>query len=109
MFGLGPRYQDIRRNFEIQPPKFLVAGEVLRGNSTRAPGNERKIPFVLRITEFLFWMRVEPRAVAPELVHQQQLRGQRRRRHTLAFEMRDRAAQDGTDINDWLAPNGSAG
>ena len=93
MLGFRPWNQDVGRDFEIQTPEFLMAGEVLRRDSARAPGDQRKILLARCGVEFLFRMRVEPCSVSPERVHQQQFRGQRGGRHVLAFELRDAVAE----------------
>ncbi len=61
VFGLGPRDQDIWRDFEVQAPEFLVAGEVLRRDAARAQCDCGEVPLALRRADFLLWMRVEPR------------------------------------------------
>ena len=40
VLGFRARNQHIRRDLELQAPKFLTAGEVLRRDATRAPGNK---------------------------------------------------------------------
>ena len=47
-------------------------------------------------------MRVEPCAVAPERVHQQQLGGKGRGRRLRTFELRDCIAEGGAEIRDSL-------
>ena len=93
MLGFRPRNQNVGRDFEIQAPEFLMAGEVLRRDAARAPGDQRKILLARGGVEFMFRMRVDPGAVAPERVHQQQFRGQRGGGHVLAFELRDAVAR----------------
>ena len=101
MLGFRPRNQHVGRDFEIQAPEFLMAGEVLRRDSARAPRDQRKILLARCCVEFVFRMRVNPRAVAPERVHQQQFRGQRGGRHVLALELRDAIAESGASDGDW--------
>ena len=97
MLGFGPRNQHVGRDFEIQAPEFLMAGEVLRRDAARALRDQRKILLARRRIEFVFRMRVNPCAVAPERVHQQQFRGQRSGGHVLALELRDAVAQSGAN------------
>ena len=70
-----------------------MAGEMLRRNAARAPRDQRKILLARCGVEFVFRMRVKPRAVTPERVHQQQFRGQRGGGHVFAFELRDGIAR----------------
>ena len=70
-----------------------MAGEMLRRDAAGALRDQRKISFARGRVEFMFRMRVDPRAVAAQRVHQQQFRSQRRGRHMLAFELRDGVAE----------------
>src|ERR1700730_899203 len=107
VLGFGPRNQNVGRNLEIQAPEFLMAGEVLRRDPARSPSDQRKILLTRRGVDFLFRMCVEPCAVAPERVQQQQFCGQRWRWHVLALELRDRVTEGGADVPDWLVLSGS--
>ena len=74
VFGFRPRDQNVGRDFKFQAPKFLVAGEMLRRDSTCTVSDPLEILLTLRCIEFVLGMRVKPRAVVAECVHQQQFR-----------------------------------
>jgi hypothetical protein len=103
VLGFRARNQHIGRDFEIQPPEFLMAGEVLRRDAARALGDQGKISLARRFVDFVFRMRVNPRAVAPERVHQQQFGGKGGGGHVLAFELRDAVAKGGDGVKGYCA------
>jgi hypothetical protein len=77
MFCFRARDQNRRRNFKFKPPEFLLAGEVLRrfpGSTTR---DQREITIDGRWLERVFWMGVNPSAVALQDVHEKQFSGKR--------------------------------
>ena len=72
MFGFRPRNQNVRFNFEIQTPEFLMSGEVLRRDAKCSVRDQREISLAHLRIKFLFRMRIEPRAVASKRMHQEQ-------------------------------------
>ena len=97
MLGFRPRDQHIGRDLEIQPPKFLVAGEVLHRDTARTLGEQRKVFLVRSVLELVFGMRVNPSTVPLERVHQEQFRSQRGRGHVLPLKLIDPVAKRGED------------
>jgi hypothetical protein len=97
VFGFWTRDQDVGRDFEVQTPEFLMAGEVLRRDAARAPCDQGEISLARCCIEFLFRMRVEPGAVALERVHQEQFSGQRRGGDVIGFELSDGVAEGGEE------------
>jgi len=100
VFGFWTRDQDIGCDFEVQTPEFLMAGEVLRRDAARAPRDQGEVSLASRRFEFLFRMRVEPCAVAPQRVHQEQFSSQWRGGNVLAFELSDGVAEGGAKRRD---------
>ncbi len=80
MLGFWAGNQDVGRDFKLEAPEFLFAGEMLRWFARGAPSDKLKIFFCVRRGDFLFRMRVEPGAVAAEDVEEQKLCGKRERR-----------------------------
>ena len=109
MLGFGPRNQDVGRDFEIQAPEFLTASQMLRRNAARTPSDQSKISIASRVVERCFRMRVEPRAVTLERMHQQELRSQSGGRHILAVELRDAVGESGPHVRASLALTPSEG
>jgi hypothetical protein len=97
MFRFGARNQYVGRDLEIEAPEFLVAGQMLCGDAVCAPGDQRKILLVRRRVEFVLRMSVNPGAVAPEYVHQEQFCRERGRWHIFVFELRDCVTQGGEE------------
>src|SRR5271155_4559558 len=73
---LRPGNQDGRGDFELEPPEFLLAREVLRRLTRSATGDERKVFACCVSPERFFRMRVKPRAIVTERVHQKKLSGE---------------------------------
>ena len=105
----GRGIKHVGRDFELEAPEFLMAGEVLRWDAAGALCDQREISLAHGCIEFLFRMRVEPGAVATERVHQQQFGGEGGGRRVFAFELRDGVAEHGAAIRGWLALSGSEG
>ena len=63
VFGFGAGNQDVGRDFKFEAPKFLLAGEMLRGFAGGAAAIRAKnLPFLLGAI-ILFGMGVEPGAI----------------------------------------------
>ena len=93
MLGFRARNQYVGRDFEIQAPEFLMAGEVLRWDSARSTSDQRKMLLARCCIELVFRMRVNPSPVSPERVHQQQFRRQRGGGPVLALKLRHAVAE----------------
>jgi len=81
MLGFGAWNQHVRRDFEFEPPEFLLAGEILRGLARPPARDEGEISLDGGFRESFFRMRIKPGAVTPGDVEKQQFRGQGERRH----------------------------
>ena len=109
MLGFRPRNQDVGRDFEIQAPEFLMASQMLRRNAARTPRIKAKYRSRVALSSRCFRMRVEPRAVTLERMHQQELRSQSGGRHILAVELRDAVGESGPHVRASLALTPSEG
>ena len=78
VLGLGARDQHAGIDLERQPPELLPPGQVLHGDAIGAALEQIVILGELGRAESMLGMRVEPGAVAPEQVQQEQLRGEGR-------------------------------
>src|SRR5260370_23348938 len=81
VFGFGAGNQDVGRYFKFEAPEFLLAGEVLRRFAVCAAGDQGEVALGVRGGDLLFWMRIEPSAVAAENVEEQKLRSEREGRN----------------------------
>src|SRR6266850_311003 len=97
MLGFRAGDQDVERNFEFEAPEFLFAGEVLRGLASGAAGEQAGKEMYLEIANYLFWMRVEPRAVAAERVHEEKLGRKGVRWNAGGAQKREGFAKSGAD------------
>src|SRR5258708_13235468 len=73
MLGFGTWTQHSRRDDQVQAPKFLVSGDVLRGTSTGALGHNFFIARLLVRRKLALGVSVEMRAIASQHEHHQQL------------------------------------
>jgi len=87
VFGLGTRNQNRRRDDEVHTPEFLMAGDVLRRNSTGALGKGSVIASRFVGGELALVVSVEIGAVAVESEHQEQFCIQTRRGNVVGGEM----------------------
>src|SRR5258708_32972581 len=76
VFGLRARNEDCRGDDEIHTPEFLVASDVLRGDSAGSLSESSFVPGLLIAGKLALRMRVEIRAVAVEREHEQGFGGQ---------------------------------
>ena len=91
MFRLRSWNQNIRRDFEIQSPKLLFAGEMLRRFACGAPLKERGQLILLIGADFVFRMRVEPGSVTSGDVQQEKFGRERVRRNVGITQSRNRS------------------
>jgi hypothetical protein len=76
VLGFGAGDEDVRSDFEVEAPEFLLTGEVLRGFAGGAATEERKVGFDgLGIEEF-FGVGVEPSAIAAGHVEEEEFGGE---------------------------------
>src|SRR6267143_4401043 len=73
VLGFRAGNQDVRRDLKFEAPEFLFAGEVLRRLASGASGEQAGKEMYLGIANYFFRMCIEPRAVAAERVHKEQL------------------------------------
>src|SRR5580704_4297303 len=72
VFCFGAGNQHVGSDFKLDAPEFLLAGDVLCGLAVGAPQNERNESMCFQAGHYFFGMRVEPRAVPAQGVHEQQ-------------------------------------
>ena len=70
MFGFRPGDQDGGSDDEIHAPEFLMAGDVLRGNSAASLAESSLVASLLGNREFALRVSVEIGSVAVEGEHQ---------------------------------------
>src|SRR6266478_9194230 len=107
VLGFRAGNQNVRRDFKFESPEFLFAGEVLRGLASGASGEQAGKEMYLRIANYFFRMRVEPRAVAAERVHEEKLGRKRVRWNAGGAQLREGFAKSGADDERrrlWLHP-----
>src|SRR5712664_1638308 len=97
MLGFRAGNQNVRRDFKFESPEFLFAGEVLRGLAAGAAGEQGGKEMYLRIGNYFFRMRIEPRAVAAERVHEEKLGRERVRWNPGGAQLRKGFAKSGAD------------
>ena len=98
VLGFRPRNQHTGIYFEFQSPEFLPPGEILHRRARRPLLDELGEAGSLIRVEREFRMRVQKSAVAPENVHQEQFGRQRRRRHAVRLQARDRRAERAANV-----------
>ena len=86
VFGFRPGNQDVRIDLKIQPPEFLMAGDVLRRLAGTSLVNQLEVALGFLRGQFYPGVRVEKSAVAIENVHQQQFGGELRGRNLVLKE-----------------------
>jgi hypothetical protein len=75
VFGFGAGNQNVGSDFEFEAPKFLFAGQVLRGLARGAAREQRREAMRVGVGDDFFRVRIKPGAVATEDVQEKQLRG----------------------------------
>src|SRR5215469_25803 len=86
VFRLRTRNQDIGRNAEIPPVKFLNSGYVLSRFPVEPFMQVTTIVYPPQLFEFFVGMRVDPGPVATQSVRKQNFGGQPRRWNSSLFE-----------------------
>src|SRR5258708_12774778 len=79
VLGLWTRNEHVGRDFELEAPEFLLAGEMLCWGACGAPFDQRKIILRFGFSELIFGVRVERCACATGGVEAQKFSGQRMR------------------------------
>jgi len=79
VLGFGAGDQDVGIHFEFEAPKFLFAGEVLRGFAERATAQEREIFFGAFGGENFFGVGIEPGTVVSGDMEQEKFGGESER------------------------------
>src|SRR5262245_42912980 len=78
---LGPRDKNTWVNIEFQPPKFLLTGQILGGNTFSTPRQQAFISRQKFSIHILLRVRVEPRPVVSKQMKEQQFSCERSRWH----------------------------
>jgi len=97
---LRARDEHIGRDFELESPKFLFAGEVLNGFAGCAPLDEMQEAMGLAFEERLLGVGVKPGAVTLEDVKEEQLGSQRIRGNLGGAEASDTLLERGADVHE---------
>ena len=104
VLGFGARYQDGWGHDQIHAPEFLMAGDVLRGDSTGALGQGCIIASRFIIGELSLGMRVEIGTVAAEHEHEKQFGVQAGRRDLRGCKPLEGYGLGGFELHQTISP-----
>ena len=99
VFSFRARNQDVGGDLEIEPPEFLVAGDVLRRLAGGSLVNQEEVALGLLRRQIHLGVGVKKSAVAMENVHQQQFSGELCGRNLVLEEGLEAGLESGAELH----------
>ena len=99
VLSLRPRDQHRRSHNEIQSPKFLMAGDVLRRLAASPLGNHALVSLRFVRAQFALRMRIQICTITPQREHQQSFSIQTRRTDVMPFQVFDCRVECGFQVH----------